>query len=221
MLEISIMTDTLGAVFLLITGIVALAVGIILLWNYFANKKIYHLLWAISMLVLFISGLLIILYDFAILNEPIIPVAAALIPMCLAIGITFAMWGNNKFVYLFAVYEVVMLLLLFIVKFLPIENMSSFAVMAVHIPAGLVMFFTPIYAFMQKEVEITGLLFSVGAFFIGVGGMLLAFVAINSPILSQQQIFEILPLVLLLTGIFIVLGIYFPKKWSFELKPTT
>jgi len=54
-------TDILSALILLIVGVVAIVLALFLLKEYLSSKKPYHLSWAISFLVLFISGVLIIL----------------------------------------------------------------------------------------------------------------------------------------------------------------
>jgi hypothetical protein len=74
------MTDILGLVLLLTTGVVALLMCIWLIIDYAKNRKPYHILWAISMAVLFVSGVLIILFDWGVLENALVPAVAALIP---------------------------------------------------------------------------------------------------------------------------------------------
>ena len=65
-----------------------------------------------------------------------------------------------------------------------------------------------------KESDIFTLSFSLGGLLISIGGILLALLTTDSPPLSQQQIFDILPFLLLIVGIFFLIGIVYPKKWQ-------
>lgn len=65
------------------TGVVALVIAILLISDYLKNKKVYLLAWANSFLVLFVSGVLIILNGYEILTEPLVPAVAAFIPAVL------------------------------------------------------------------------------------------------------------------------------------------
>ena len=49
------------------------------------------------------------------------------------------------------------------------------------------------------------------------GGVLLAFVFIESPILERDEINEVLPLLLVIVGVLLVLGIILPTKWKVAL----
>ena len=59
--DIPLMEDTFGLVLLLLTGIVALIMGIFLYKEYMDSRKPEHALWGMAMIVLFVSGELIIL----------------------------------------------------------------------------------------------------------------------------------------------------------------
>lgn len=214
------MEDNVGAILLLITSILSVILALFLFWNFVISKKMHHLLWGISLIVLSFFGLIIIYNDFGTLSEPIVPVISSLIPICLAVGILYAVWGDHYLVVLFALYESTTLLLVIIAEFLPIKNMISITIMLVHTPAGLVMFFVPIIAYLLKEIDISGLLFTFGVSFIGLIGLLFAFNALDTPVLNYSEIISILPLAYLISAIFLGLGMKLPKKWSFELKPS-
>ena len=42
-------TDLIGAIVLLVVGIVAIVLALLLLKDYLASKKMYHLAWALSL----------------------------------------------------------------------------------------------------------------------------------------------------------------------------
>ena len=210
-------TDMVGAVVLLVVGVLAIILALLLFKEYMASKKPYHLAWVVSFLVLFISGVLIILMGWGdTLAIDLVPPVAALIPACLAIGLVYAVWP--RFGLLYTLYCIVLIALLTVMKldlFMP--EMASFALMGTHIPSGLIITFLPFYtAFVSKETEWTSLFFGIGGLLISFGGVLLAFATVEgmTAILPLADIFAILPWLLLLVGVLFVLGIGLPSKWK-------
>ncbi|MFX1286324.1 MAG: hypothetical protein ACFFB5_22005 [Promethearchaeota archaeon] len=215
-----ISTNLIPILLLLVTGVVALVMAILLILNYLKNKKVYHIAWAISFLVLFVSGVLIILNGFIILKEPLVPVVAAFIPACLAIGLFFAVWKDKPYGLFYTIFTVVMVLVLAVVRLELISGLDAFSspvLMGLHIPSGLSIVGIPLYTAFTKKTEMTSILFSIGGLLISFGGVLLAFVALENPFLTEQQIFDVLPLLLVIVGVFFVLGILLPSKWKAEI----
>ncbi|MHA2040155.1 MAG: hypothetical protein ACW98X_27445 [Promethearchaeota archaeon] len=212
-------TDLPAALILLVVGVVAIILALFLLKEYMATKKIYHLTWAISFLVLFVSGVLIILMGFAVLEEDLVPVVAALIPVCLAIGLFNTVWPDKQYWLFFTIYTVLGLIILTVARLdLFLGEMKTMVLMAVHVPSGLSIVLIPLYTgFITKDTEWTSVFFSIGGLLISFGGVLLAFLKLDMPILSQQEIFAILPILLLIVGVFFVLGIGLPTKWKVKL----
>ena len=222
-------TDMIGALVLLVVGVVAIILALLLFKEYIATKKTYHLAWGVSFLVLFISGVLIILlgWDVTILNindEQIFKLVspiAALIPAGLAIGLVFAVWPDTKYGLFYAIYCIVLIGVLTLMKlevFLP--DMASMALMGSHIPSGLIISFLPLYtAFVSKDTEWTSAFFGIGGLLISFGGVLLAFATVEgmTEILPLTDIFSVLPFLLLIVGVLFVLGIGLPSKWKVEI----
>ncbi|MFX0012956.1 MAG: hypothetical protein ACFFB2_03945 [Promethearchaeota archaeon] len=204
---------------LLITGLVALVMAVFLLLDFLKNRKVYHLAWAISFLVLFVSGVLIIINGFTILEEPLVPVVAAFIPACLAIGLFFVVWDDKPYGLLYTVYTVVMVAALAVVRLELLSGFDAFStpvLMGLHIPSGLSIVGIPLYTAFTKKTEITSIFYSIGGFLISFGGVLLAFLKLDAPILTADQIFDVLPLLLVIVGVLFVLGILLPEKWRPE-----
>ncbi|MHA1974484.1 MAG: hypothetical protein ACTSW1_15910 [Candidatus Hodarchaeales archaeon] len=209
--------DPIALVLLLITGIVALIVAIFLFKDYMLNKKPFHALWGISLLVLFVSGVLIILNGFEVLAEPLVPVVAALIPACLAVGIVFAVWPEEKYGLIFLVYALVVIVLLALAKLnILLGDLSSIILMAVHIPSGLIITLVPIWTALTKKTDMASIAFGLGGLFISLGGILLAFATVPTltPILTLTEIFGVLPLLLLIVGVLFVVGILYTSDWK-------
>ncbi len=208
----TMLDNLVSIIFLLLTGIVAVYVGIFLLKEYVASKNKYHLFWGISYIVLFVSGVLIILFDFDILKTELVPVVAALIPIGMAVGLLFAVFEDNPlYGWVFLLYELIMMVITAWVR-LAGDTSTSGLIMAMHIPSGILIILLPI---VSKEAN--AYFMSIGGVLISFGGALLAFVAIGSPILTEGQIFLVLPPLLLIVGAFFTLGIVFPEKWRINV----
>ncbi len=209
------LTDITAVVLLLLTGIVALLGAIFLLLDYLKNKKIYHLLWAISFIVLFLAGLLIVLVDWTILFEPIIPVITTLIPAFLAVGLLYALYAEKPFGLYFLLYSVILIAIQFLARYgiAGLSGYASITLMAVHIPSGLIIVLIPLLAAAKKETEMASIFFSLGGISISMGGVLLAFAATSSPIMTLDQIVAVLPILLLIVGLFFFLGVFMPTRW--------
>lgn len=208
--------DLFAVVLLLVIGVVAVVMAILLILDYLKNKKVYHVAWAISFLVLFISGVLIILNGYTILEEPLVPVVAAFIPACLVIGLFFATWDDKLYGVYYTIFTIVMVAILAVVRLLPdLANFSTPVLMGLHIPSGLAIVSIPLYTALTKKTEITSLFYSIGGLFISIGGVLLAISKTNTDVADLT--FAVLPLLLVVVGIFFVLGIILPTKWKIEI----
>ena len=214
-------TDIVPLSLLLLTGVVALVLAIFLAQAYLKDKGFHHLLWAISFLVLFISGMLIILNDFAILSEPAVPVVAAFIPAFLAAGLVYVIFDDQPWGLYYTLYVVVVIAILAVVRLEVITGFDDFKtpiLLAVHIPSGLIISFLPFYsAFVSKDTETTATLFGIGGLLISFGGVLLAMANLDNPPLTLDEIYDILPILLVIVGVFFFFGIILPKKWKIEI----
>ncbi|MHA2090857.1 MAG: hypothetical protein ACW98K_08350 [Candidatus Kariarchaeaceae archaeon] len=214
--------DIISAIFLLLTGVVALLMGIYLIQAYNIDKKLYHLWWAVALFVLFVSGVLIIILDFDVLDEKLIPVVAALIPVGIAIGLYFAVWEDKPYGWYFTLYAAIGIVLLTISRLdIAFEGASSGLIMAVHIPSGLSIVLLPYYSARSGITEKTSIFYSIGGVLISFGGSLLAFLQIDDEgflgVFDKDTIYSVLPPLLLITGAFFVLGIILPSKWRINV----
>ncbi len=217
------LSDPVAIVLLLITGVVALVMGLVLIKSYIDEKKIHHLFWGISFLVLFVSGVLIILLEFTVLSEPLVPVVAALIPIGLAVGAYAGAWPEKKYWQTYGLYSLIMLLGLLVVQLLStLSTFKPMVIMLIHVPAGLSIVLVPIIAIYKNDLETPTILFSVGGLLISFGGMLLALVGASETgeimgFIDLNFIYSVLPLLLLVMSIFYALGIVLSEKWGVKI----
>ena len=156
---------------------------------------------------------------FEVLEEDLVPVVAALIPVCLAIGLFNVVWSDKQYWLFYTILAVLGIILLTVARLdIFLGEMKTIILMAVHVPSGLSIVLIPLYTgFVTKDTEWTSVFFSIGGLLISLGGVLLAFLKLDMEILSQEQIFDVLPILLLIVGVFFVLGIALPTKWKVKL----
>jgi hypothetical protein len=205
------MIDWLSAIFLLITGLAALYVGIVLLKEYMEKKSLGHLMWAIAFFVLLVSGLLLIIFDFAVLDKAIVPPVVALIPVGMAAGLMFLLYEDKPVIgYAFLAYELIMIVVTAVVRLGGYEETPGL-IMAIHIPAAFAIVGLPFITGEDKAW-----MFSIGGTLISFGGILLAFLKLSEPlfgVFTADVIFVILPPLLLVVAVLFTLGMIYPEKW--------
>jgi len=218
MLQFTVSTYPGAVILLLITGIAAILFGLLMLLDFLKNKKIYHLLWALAFIVLFIAGVVLIFTnDYSLLLSPLVAALAVLIPGGIAAGLYYAVFEEKKLVgHIFLIFVLVMIILVGIAKASASPGASA-TVMVAHIPSSLSIILLPLYTtFKTKKTDWKALLMSIGGLVVSLAGVLLALFTINStdiPLLIL--ILTVLPIVLLITAVFFAFGMLLPEIWSF------
>ncbi len=158
--------------------------------------------YTISFGTLLIAGLLLIILGFDGLESQAIVIVSALIPLGLSLGLISE--HLEQYTLIYGVFCAIGLTIIAITRF-PIAGKTAAIVLAiVHGIAGLIITFLPVFLSIQGIVPAGYILIGVGGALIGVGGLLLAFLKAGKPILSQQTILSILPVILfLMTAAFV------------------
>jgi hypothetical protein len=207
-----------AVVLLLITGIAAILFGVFMLLDYLKNKKIHHLLWALAFIVLFVAGIILIFSnDYSLLLSPLVAALAVLIPGGIAAGLIFVVFEEKTkmYGYIYLLFVLVMVVLIGITKAVESPGASA-TVMVAHIPSGLVIILLPIYTtYKTKETDWKALLLSIGGIIVSIAGMLLALFVLDA--VDIVLILTLLPIVLLLTAVFLAFGMLLPEKWAFAI----
>lgn len=182
---------------LLLTGLAA----IFLLWKfgqrYQAHKRLYDLYYILGFAVLLVSGLLLIALGFGILASPLVLTVASLIPFGISVGLVrqyFPQWTRP---YLW--FATLGLLAIAITSIGGMDSLKKLAVPLFHGVAGLIIFLGP---FVAKKAAKGFFWVGIGGVLIGLGGIALAFLSMDSQLLffSQEFVLMILaPLLLLMT----------------------
>jgi len=217
-MQFSVSTYPGAIALLLITGIAAILFGLFMLLDFLKNKKLHHLLWALSFIVLFVAGIILVLTNnYSLLLSPIVAALAVLIPGGIAIGLFFVVFEEKTklYGYIYLVFILVMVFVIGIAKAVSSPGAST-TVMIAHIPSGLSIILLPIYTtYKTKDTDWKALLVSIGGIVVSIAGMLLALFSIGA--VDIVLILTLLPIVLLLSAIFFALGMLLPEKWSFAI----
>lgn len=178
-------------ILLLITGVAALLFAIYMILDFVKNKKIFHLLWGIAFLVLFVAGVvLVVANDYDLLLSPLVSGLAVLIPGGVASGLYFTTIFDEKksklIGWAYLVFILIFGVLIYIFKSTA-NPLAPTIVMIAHIPSGLSIVILPILTYIKKETGWTSILVSLGGLFMSLAGVLLAFLLSGSLILDAAN----------------------------------
>lgn len=163
------------------------------------NKKVPDRYYMASFAVLFIAGVLMILFGFGSLKLPVIKVVATLIPFGIAIGLVREFY--TKYYKAFLILMVIGFILIALTSFRIITSKVFYPVF--HAIAGLTIFFLPILVSREGRTNAQFYWVGIGGALIGIGGIALASLSFGEPLLgifNAKLVFTILtPILLLMT----------------------
>lgn len=192
----------LARVLLTITGILAayqVATGL----DEFSTLPI--IAYTIFFGVLLLAALLLIIFGFEALESPIVVIVSTILPLSLSLGLTWQHLAAWRWPY--AVFVILGFLVVLVTRLVPLGGRLPAMVLAiVHGIAGMLIFLLPILLAVQGAMKPAFALVGVGGALIGLGGLLLSFLKAGKPILPEESIHKILPLLLLLTTACFVAG---------------
>jgi hypothetical protein len=156
---------------------------------------------------LLIAGLMLIILGFEGLESQTVVIVSTLIPLCLSLGLFSE--HLSKFVLPYLIFCLVGFTAIVITRYSTSGKIATIVLAVVHGIAGLIIFLLPIILSVQGAFPVGYSLVGVGGALIGLGGLLLAFLKTGKPILSEETIFRILPILLLLMTAAFVSGLSF------------
>ncbi len=192
----------LDRLLLLATGLLAayeLAVGID------GIDTLATLCYSIAFGVLLLSGLLIIIFGFEILDNSIVVRVAALIPLSLALGLIAQYFPSFALAY--AVFAAVGWLAIAGTRRWGSNKLATLTLAIVHGVAGLTIVLMPIALTWQGVTDPSFLWVAVGGILISGGGMLLGWLRMGYPPIPARNILAALPGLLLASTAAFVVGL--------------
>lgn len=182
---------------LLLTGLVAAY----LVWRFWTryskSKKLFDPYYIMGFVVLFVSGVLLIIRGYGILGSPFVLTVASLIPLGISMGVAEQYYTGWKKA--FKWFALVGFLAIAISSFAGWDLIRKISVPLFHGVAGLIIFLGPFFA---KDSGKGFWWVGIGGLLIGLGGIALAFLSVGAQLLffSQSFVLTILaPLLLLMT----------------------
>jgi hypothetical protein len=179
-------------IMLLITGLLSayqIAIGIEGLGS------LAILSYTIAFGVLLVASLILIILGFEALESPHVVVSAALIPLCLSLGLISQYSPSSETGYFaFAVFG---FLAIAFTRYLVASRIATITLALVHGTAGLVISILPFVLSLQGRTEPGFALVGIGGGLISFGGLLLAFMRAGRLPLPSKIIYTLLPVLLL------------------------
>ncbi len=197
-------TTLLDQVLLLLTGLTA----VYLIYRFIEAikgteekaKYFYH--YITSFAVLFVAGVLVILFDFAVLARPEIKIVATLLPFGIATGLMCQFY--QKYAKAYAGFMLLGFVLIILLNTGVLNTKLVYPIF--HSIAGLTIFLIPILAVRNKLANSGFIGVTIGGTLIGIGGIALAFLGAGKPLLgifTAEVVFTILtPILFLMTVAF-------------------
>ena len=196
---------TIDRIFLLATGLVA----VYLLWRFYTRynkqKALFDVYYMLGFAVLLVSGLLLIFFGYSILASPYVLTVATLIPLGISLGLMNQYATKYKKVYSW--FALIGFLAIAVSSIAGLESLKTIAVPLFHGVAGLIITLLPIIASRSGRAPNGFWWVGVGGVLIGLGGIALAFLSVDSQLLffSQDFVLTILaPLLFLMTLAFAI-----------------
>lgn len=196
------MKSIINRIIFLLTGIVA-GYQIISGMDTYSNLTIFY--FTVAFGVLLLASLLLLLMGFEIMENNYVAVIAALIPITLSLGMI-----NNRlpeYHFLYAIIIGLGFLVAIYLRFYGAEKIASLSFGIIHGVSGMFIFFIPIVLLLSSSIELQYGFVSLGGVFIGLGGMLLAFVKGGKPILSKETVISLFPIILFIATTAFVIGL--------------
>jgi len=157
--------------------------------------------------VLLIAGLLIFILGFEIMENPYVAIISTLIPLSLSTGLVAEYF--DRFSILYIAFGSFAILVVLLTRFAAPKRTATLTLVVVHGIAGLLIFTIPLWLVLRQVVSPGFVLVGIAGGLIGVYGLLLSFLRMERPLISQQVTMRIFPLVLLIVTASFVAGFAF------------
>ncbi len=166
---------------------------------------VVSLYFTIAFGILLIAVILLVLFGFEILNDPIVVIVAALIPLSLSLGLIYKYLHSYHIVYL--IFTIVGFLSILLTRYFASKRIATLTLVLVHGISGVIIFLLPIGIYIKGFSSPFFPLVGIGGGLISVFGILLAFLRMGKPILSQDSIYALMPKLLFLATVAFVIGL--------------
>lgn len=157
--------------------------------------------------ILLVACLLLIILGFEGLESQAVVTVSTAIPLCTSLGLISVHFPSLFIPYL--IFCIIGFGITGVTRFTLPSQTSTLVLALVHGVAGLMILYIPIRVVVAGTNPPGYLLVSLGGALIGLGGLLLAFMRAGKPILSQEVLYKLLPVILFLMSSAFVGGFVF------------
>lgn len=190
----------------LLTLLSSLLLLSISLYKYLKSKEISYAMWSIAALSFLIIAAALALLKLGALSLPITPYVGALYPAFMAAGVL----GKGHW-RKYAIFILLMLLLMVIGQ-LSYKLIFTGAEVILHSVSGLIITFLPFIMVARRRAPPTESLIGLGGLLISIGGLALATLLAQKPLLPMETVIFLLHPLLFLSAFLMAAGIYLCRR---------
>lgn len=157
--------------------------------------------------VLLVASLLLLILGFESLESQAVVIISTVIPLGIALGLVAEHLPQYSLPFL--IFACVGFAAVGFTRYLSAGKTATFVLAVTHGLAGIIITFLPLILSSQGKTPPGYALVGLGGALIGVGGLLLAFLKAGKPVLSQDVIYRLLPVILFLMSLSFMGGFSF------------
>jgi len=187
----------------LLSSLLLLAVS---LYKYSKSKEVSYAMWSIAALAFLIIAVALALLKLEALSLPIAPYVGALYPAFMAAGVLGKGYWRNYVIF------IVVMIILMLVGQLSYKPIFTGAEVILHSISGLIITFLPFIMIARGKAPLTAGLIGLGGLLISVGGLALAALVTQRPLLPLETVIFLLHPLLFLSAFLMAAGIYSCKR---------
>lgn len=190
-------------------AVVTLLSGIFLVaaagFGYVKKRTLEYVFWLISGLAFFVISIALVILDLDALSLPITIYLGSIYPSFLALGL---LYRKNIYWREYLGFALVLFFLI-IVGDITQSVVKTIAQITLHSVSGLIIVLLPLYfVFIRRDSHWYLLLFSLGGLVIGIGGVALASLATQTPLLPFDLVVALLHPLLFISAFLIGFAVY-------------
>ena len=172
------------------------------LYKYLKSKEISYAMWSIVALSFLIIAAALTLLKLEALSLPITPYVGALYPAFMAAGVVGEDYWRKYVAF------IALMLLLMVIGQLSYKLIFTGAEVILHSISGLIITFLPFVMVARKRAPPTASLIGLGGLLISIGGLSLATLLVQRPLLPIETVLFLLHPLLFLSAFLMAAGIY-------------
>jgi len=187
----------------LLSSLLLLSISI---YKYLKSKEISYAMWSIAALSFLIIAAALALLKLDALSLPVTPYVGALYPAFMAAGVLGKDHWRKYVIF------ILLMLLLMVIGQLSYKLIFTGAEVILHSVSGLIITFLPFIIVARRRAPPTESLIGLGGLLISIGGLALATLLAQKPLLPMETVIFLLHPLLFLSAFLMAAGIYLCRR---------